>query len=195
VFFTGLSGSGKTTIANALVERLMELDTRSVCVLDGDHVRRMLSSELGFSLEHRNLNVRRIGYVASQVVKPGGVAITALISPYRQAREEARKIVSENGAFIEVFLSTSVDVCEKRDRKGLYRKAREVVCLNIHLLCSPTYRTVELHCDCESLHALRDALSAFNVFCISCVFDPNRANSRTSPVSMIPMSRQRSRRW
>jgi sulfate adenylyltransferase len=123
VFFTGLSGSGKTTIANALMERLMEIDKRSVCMLDGDHVRQMLSSELTFSKEHRNLNIKRIGYVASEVVKPGGVAIAAPIAPYAESRAFARAAVEKFGAFVEVFVSTSIDECKRRDRKGLYAKA------------------------------------------------------------------------
>jgi len=123
VFFTGLSGSGKTTIANALIERLMEVDSRSVCLLDGDHVRQMLSSELTFSKEHRNLNIKRIGYVASEVVKPGGVAVAAPIAPYEESRSFARSLVKKNGGFIEVFVSTSLEECARRDRKGLYAKA------------------------------------------------------------------------
>jgi len=124
VFFTGLSGSGKSTIANALLERLMSIDTRMLTLLDGDHVRQMLSSELGFSSDHRNLNICRIGYVSSLIVKSGGGVIAAPIAPYTKSREFARAAVSQYGGFIEVYVSAPVDVCEKRDRKGLYAKAR-----------------------------------------------------------------------
>lgn len=125
VFFTGLSGAGKSTIANALLIKLMELTDRSVTLLDGDHVRKNLSSELGFSKEHRDLNILRIGYVASEITKHGGIAICAPIAPYQITRRKVREMISEVGAFIEVYVSTSLEVCEGRDRKGLYKKARE----------------------------------------------------------------------
>jgi len=125
IFFTGLSGSGKTTVANALQEKLLEVDNRKITMLDGDHVRQMLSSELSFTSEHRNLNIQRIGYVASEVVKPGGAVIACPIAPYAWSRNFARDLVSKNGAFIEVAITTSVETCEKRDRKGLYAKARQ----------------------------------------------------------------------
>lgn len=124
IFFTGLSGAGKSTIANALLIKLMELTDRSVTLLDGDHVRKNLSSELGFSKEHRDLNILRIGYVASEITKHGGIAICAPIAPYRVTRRQVREMVSEVGAFIEVYISTPLNVCEDRDRKGLYKKAR-----------------------------------------------------------------------
>lgn len=124
IFFTGLSGAGKSTIANALLIKLMELTDRSVTLLDGDHVRKNLSSELGFSKEHRDLNILRIAYVASEITKHGGIAICAPIAPYAATRRKARELVSEVGAFIEVYISTSLEVCEHRDRKGLYKKAR-----------------------------------------------------------------------
>jgi len=124
VFFTGLSGSGKTTVANALMERLMEIDSRTVTMLDGDHVRQMLSSELNFSTAHRNLNIQRIGYVASEVVRPGGAVIAAPIAPYASSRRLARDMVQKNGGFVEVYVSTPIETCEQRDRKGLYKKAR-----------------------------------------------------------------------
>lgn len=125
IFFTGLSGAGKSTIANALLIKLMELTDRSVSLLDGDEVRKNLSSELGFSKEHRDLNILRIGYVASEITKHGGIAICAPIAPYRNTRRKVREIVSETGAFIEVYVSTSLAVCESRDRKGFYKKARQ----------------------------------------------------------------------
>ena len=124
VFFTGLSGAGKSTIANALLVSLLELGGRPVTLLDGDVVRKHLSSELGFSREHRDLNVRRIGYVASEITKNGGVAICAPIAPYAEARRAVREMVSEHGVFVEVHVSTALDVCEQRDRKGLYALAR-----------------------------------------------------------------------
>jgi sulfate adenylyltransferase len=124
VFFTGLSGAGKSTLANALLVRLLELGTRPVTLLDGDVVRKHLSSELGFSKEHRNLNVQRIGYVASEITKNGGVAICAPIAPYTRARREVREMIEEHGMFVEVYVSTPIGVCETRDRKGLYALAR-----------------------------------------------------------------------
>eukprot|EP00457_Paulinella_chromatophora_P004599 gb/GEZN01004611.1/.p1 GENE.gb/GEZN01004611.1/~~gb/GEZN01004611.1/.p1 ORF type:complete len:610 (+),score=52.82 gb/GEZN01004611.1/:77-1906(+) len=124
VFFTGFSGSGKSTVANALIERLMEIDQRTICMLDGDHVRQMLSKGLGFSVEDRNLNIMRIGYVASEVVKPGGTAIAAPIAPFHSSRKYARTQVEKYGGFVEVHISTSIEECSKRDRKGLYKKAK-----------------------------------------------------------------------
>ena len=124
VFFTGLSGSGKSTLANALLVRLLELGSRPVTLLDGDVVRKHLSSELGFSKEHRNLNIQRIGYVASEITKNGGVAICAPIAPYAQARTEVRAMIEEYGMFVEIYISTPIAVCETRDRKGLYALAR-----------------------------------------------------------------------
>jgi sulfate adenylyltransferase len=124
VFFTGLSGAGKSTIANVLVAKLMELDTRPVTLLDGDIVRKNLSSELGFSKEHRDLNILRIGFVASEITKNRGVAICAPIAPYAETRRQVRELISQYGAFIEVHVATPLEVCEQRDRKGLYAKAR-----------------------------------------------------------------------
>lgn len=124
VFFTGLSGSGKSTIANALMVKLMELGDRPVTLLDGDIVRKHLSSELGFSREHRNINVKRIGYVASEITKNGGIAICAPIAPYAAIRREVRDMVGRYGGFIEAHAATPLKVCEQRDRKGLYAKAR-----------------------------------------------------------------------
>jgi sulfate adenylyltransferase len=125
VFFTGLSGSGKSTIANALMVKLMEMGGRPVTLLDGDIVRKNLSSELGFSKEHRDLNIRRIGYVASEITKNGGIAICAPIAPYATTRRAVREDVEQFGAFIEVHVATLIEECERRDRKGLYKLARE----------------------------------------------------------------------
>ncbi len=124
VFFTGLSGSGKSTVANALMVKLMEAGGRRITILDGDMVRKNLSSELGFSREHRDLNIQRIGYVASEITKNGGIAICCPIAPYAQTRKRVREEVSKSGGFVEVHVSTSVETCESRDRKGLYAKAR-----------------------------------------------------------------------
>ena len=124
VFFTGLSGSGKSTIANALMIKLMEDGSRPVTLLDGDIVRKNLSSELNFSKEHRDLNIQRIGFVASEITKNRGIAICAPIAPYAQTRRQVRQVVSQHGGFIEVFVATPLEVCEQRDRKGLYAKAR-----------------------------------------------------------------------
>jgi len=124
VFFTGLSGSGKSTIANALMVKLLEIGGRQVTMLDGDLMRKHLSSELGFSKEHRDINIRRIGYVASEITKNGGIAICAPIAPYTITRRDVRQMIEPLGGFFEIYVSTSIQVCEQRDRKGLYAKAR-----------------------------------------------------------------------
>ena len=125
VFFTGLSGSGKSTIANGLLIKLLQEGSRPVTLLDGDIVRTHLSSELGFSKEHRSLNVQRIGFVASEITKNGGVAICAPIAPYASDRDANRKLISNLGGYIEVYVSTPLKKCEERDSKGLYKLARE----------------------------------------------------------------------
>ncbi len=124
VFLTGLSGAGKSTIAQVLLSRFLEMGDRPVTLLDGDIVRRHLSSELGFSKEHRDINVRRIGFVASEITKNRGIAICAPIAPYRLSRRQIRQMIEQYGGFIEVAVATPLDVCEKRDRKGIYAKAR-----------------------------------------------------------------------
>ncbi|MGH2795025.1 MAG: bifunctional sulfate adenylyltransferase/adenylylsulfate kinase [Actinomycetota bacterium] len=124
VFFTGLSGSGKSTIANALFVKFLEMGGRPVTMLDGDLVRKNLSSELGFSREHRDINIRRIGYVASEITKNSGVAICAPIAPYDSIRKEVRGMIEPLGGFILVYVATPLEICEQRDRKGLYAKAR-----------------------------------------------------------------------
>lgn len=124
IFLTGLSGSGKSTIAQVLMVKFMEMRDRPVTLLDGDIVRKNLSSELTFSREHRNLNVTRIGFVASEITKNGGIALCAPIAPYEESRQANRALISRYGGYIEVYVSTPIEVCEQRDRKGLYAKAR-----------------------------------------------------------------------
>jgi sulfate adenylyltransferase len=124
IFFTGLSGAGKSTIAQVLYAHFLELGDRPVTLLDGDIVRRNLSSELSFSKEHRDLNIRRIGFVASEITKNKGIAICAPIAPYAETRAEVRRTIEAYGGFIEVYVATPIEECEKRDRKGMYAKAR-----------------------------------------------------------------------
>jgi len=142
VFFTGLSGAGKSTIANALLVKLLEQGNRPVTLLDGDIVRQHLSSELGFSREHRDLNIQRIGFVASEITKHRGIAICAPIAPYSQTRKKVREMISQTGGFIEVHIATSLAVCEQRDRKGLYAKARAGVIKEFTGISDP-YETPE----------------------------------------------------
>jgi sulfate adenylyltransferase len=125
LFFTGLSGSGKSTLAKIIYGKLVEGGRRPATLLDGDIVRQNLSSELGFSKKHRDLNIRRIGYVASEITKNGGIAICAPIAPYTETRRAVREMIEDRGAFIEVHVATPLEVCEGRDRKGLYAKARK----------------------------------------------------------------------
>ena len=125
IFFTGLSGSGKSTLANGLLIKLLENGNKPVTLLDGDIVRTHLSSELGFSKEHRSLNVKRIGYVASEITKNGGIAICAPIAPYEKDRFYNRNLISKLGGYIEIHVSTSLEKCEERDVKGLYKLARK----------------------------------------------------------------------
>jgi adenylyl-sulfate kinase len=124
VFFTGLSGSGKSTIAEELSAQLMEMECRPVTLLDGDIVRKRLSSELGFSREHRDINILRIGFVASEITKHGGITICAVIAPFDAVRRQVRSAVQSHGGFVLVYLSTPLETCESRDPKGLYARAR-----------------------------------------------------------------------
>nr|WP_218935620.1 adenylyl-sulfate kinase [Actinomadura citrea] len=124
VFFTGLSGSGKSTVARGLADALVERGGRTVTLLDGDVVRRMLSAGLTFSRADRDLNIRRIGFVAAEITRHGGTAVCAPIAPYAATRAEVRRMVSAVGDFILVHVATPLEECERRDRKGLYAKAR-----------------------------------------------------------------------
>jgi len=124
LFFTGLSGSGKSTLARVLFVKFMEMRGRPVTLLDGDIVRKNLSSELNYSKEHRNLNITRIGFVASEITKNGGIAICAPIAPYEESRQVNRELIGRYGGYIEIYVSTPLATCEARDRKGLYAKAR-----------------------------------------------------------------------
>lgn len=125
LFFTGLPSSGKSTLANALFLKLRELTHRPVTLLDGDVVRTHLTKGLGFSQEDREQNITRVGFVAKEITKHGGIVICALVSPFAKARQIVRQMISQEGGFIEVYVSTSLEVCEKRDRKGMYQKARQ----------------------------------------------------------------------
>ncbi len=122
IWFTGLSGSGKSTLAHAVENALHEAGCRTF-VLDGDNIRHGLNKDLGFSPEDREENIRRIGEVASLFTQAGVIAMTAFISPYRADRDKARAIAGE-GNFVEVYVKCALDVCEERDPKGLYKKAR-----------------------------------------------------------------------
>jgi len=125
IFLTGLSGAGKSTLARILYVKFMEMRDRPVTLLDGDIVRKNLSSELDYSREHREINVRRIGFVASEITKNRGVAICAPIAPYEESRRHNRELIEQYGGYIEVYLSTPLAVCENRDRKGIYAKAKQ----------------------------------------------------------------------
>ncbi len=159
LFFTGLSGSGKSTIANIVNAQLVELGTRPVTLLDGDIVRLNLSSELGFSREDRDINVRRIGFVANEITKNGGAALCAPIGPYTASRREVRHQIEPNGGFFEIFVSTPLAVCESRDRKGLYAKARAGIIPEFTGISDPyeTPQSPELVIDTSDTSPLRCA--------------------------------------
>jgi sulfate adenylyltransferase len=153
VFFTGLSGSGKSTIAKIIYARFLEMGDRPVTLLDGDIVRQNLSSELSFSKEHRDLNVQRIGFVAGEITKNRGIAICAPIAPYAATRLEIRRINENYGGFTEVHVSTPLEVCEKRDRKGMYAKARAGLIQDFTGVDAPyeTPRSPEVRIDTTSI--------------------------------------------
>jgi sulfate adenylyltransferase len=125
IFFTGLPSSGKSTLANALFLKLREITDRPVTLLDGDVVRTHLSKGLGFSQEDREENITRVGFVAKEITKHGGIVICAMVSPFAKARAIVRKMIDQEGGFVEVYVATTLAVCEQRDRKGLYQKARQ----------------------------------------------------------------------
>lgn len=137
IFFTGLSGAGKSTLAQILMTKLMEIGTRPVTLLDGDIVRKHLSSELGFSKHDRDVNIRRIGFVAKEITKNRGVALCAPIAPYRTVRREIRQLIGDHGGFVEVYVATPLEVCEARDRKGLYLKAKAGLIRNFTGISDP----------------------------------------------------------
>ena len=137
LFFTGLSGSGKTTLANALAIKLSELQSKKISILDGDLVRPILSQELGFSKEHRSLNVRRVGFVANEITKHGGIAIVTLIAPYKEDRDYVRNLIKSSGNYIEIYLSTPLKVCQERDVKGLYQQAQAGIITNFTGISDP----------------------------------------------------------
>ena len=149
IFMTGLSGSGKSTIAKVLMVRFMEMRDRPVTLLDGDIVRKNLSSELSFSKEHRNLNVTRIGFVASEITKNGGIALCAPIAPYEESRRLNRELISRYGGYIEVYVATPLEVCEQRDRKGLYARARAGIIKGVTGISDPYEEPLapDLHID------------------------------------------------
>lgn len=140
LFFTGLSCSGKSTLAQLLLARLQELQDRDITFLDGDVIRDHLSKGLGFSKEDRDENVKRVGFVASEITKHGGITICSLIAPYRGARRNVRTMVEEYGEFIEIFVDTSIDECARRDTKGLYEKARKGLIKNFTGIDDPYER-------------------------------------------------------
>jgi sulfate adenylyltransferase len=137
VFFTGLSGAGKSTLATVLRDRLAARGDRQVVLFDGDQVRSQQSSELGFSKAHRDLNVQRIGFVASEVTRAGGAAICAVIAPYNEARRRVRAAIAPLGGYLLVHLATPLEVCERRDPKGLYAKARAGLITNFTGISDP----------------------------------------------------------
>ncbi|MFZ0565060.1 MAG: bifunctional sulfate adenylyltransferase/adenylylsulfate kinase [Chlamydiales bacterium] len=152
LFFTGLSGSGKSTLINALNERLREVQYRPVTLLDGDIIRRNLSSELGFSAKDRSTNVRRVGFVASEITKHKGIALCALIAPYEQDRLANRHSIETVGGYIEIYLSTPLETCEKRDIKGLYSKARDGIIKNFTGINDPYQPPIHPELEIDTTH-------------------------------------------
>ena len=137
VFFTGLSGAGKSTVARLLSSRFVEVDDRPLTLLDGDAVRRDLSPDLGFSRSDRDLHILRVGSVAAEITKGGGIAISASIAPYAAARLAVRRLIEPVGDFVLIYLSTPLEVCEQRDIKGLYAKARRGMVLQFTGVSDP----------------------------------------------------------
>jgi sulfate adenylyltransferase len=161
VFFTGLSGSGKSTLARDLRDSLLERGDRTVSLLDGDIVRRLLSAGLTFSRADRDLNIARIGYVATEVARHGGIAICAPIAPYAAARAAVRSMVTQAGDFVLVHVSTPLEVCEQRDRKGLYAQARAGVIGSFTGVSDPYEEPTDADLTVDtSVLSRRDALAA-----------------------------------
>ena len=163
LFFTGFSGSGKSTLAKILYAKFIEDGGRPVTLLDGDVVRRNLSSELGFSKQHRDLNIRRIGFVASEITKNGGIAICAPIAPYHSTRRAVRELIEQHGAFIEIHVATPLEVCEARDRKGLYARARQGIIPEFTGISDPyeTPQNPELRIDTATMNPMEAAQEIF----------------------------------
>jgi sulfate adenylyltransferase len=158
VWFTGLSGAGKSTTAEILVERLLE-HGRQVTLLDGDVVRTHLSKGLGFSKEDRDANITRIGFVASEIVRHGGAVLCAAVSPYRATRDLVRQMVGSE-KFIEVFVDTPLDVCESRDAKGMYAAARRGEVRNFTGIDDPYEAPLEPELTLDTTSATADANAA-----------------------------------
>jgi len=156
LWFTGLSGSGKSTIANAVESRLLELNKHTY-LLDGDNIRMGLNKGLGFSDEDRIENIRRIGEVSKLFVDAGSIVLTAFISPFQKERDAVRSLVKEN-EFIEVFIDTPLEVCESRDPKGLYQKARKGEIPNFTGISSPYEAPKQ-----PEIHILNDKISIEDV--------------------------------
>jgi sulfate adenylyltransferase len=163
IFLTGLSGAGKSTLARVLYVKFMEMRDRPVTLLDGDIVRQHLSSELSFSKEHREINIRRIGFVASEITKNRGIALCAPIAPYEESRRYNRNLISQYGGYIEVFLNTPLEVCEQRDRKGIYAKAKQGLMKGVTGIDDPYIAPVdaELTIDTSSLMPAEAAQEVF----------------------------------
>ena len=157
LWFTGLSGAGKSTTAEIVAVRLLELGRRAT-LLDGDVVRTHLSKGLGFDKEDRDTNIRRIGFVAAEIVRHGGAVLCAAVSPYRATRNECRAMVGAEN-FIEVFVDTPLAVCEERDVKGMYRQAREGKIKNFTGIDDPYEAplSAEIHLDADAQTAEENA--------------------------------------
>ncbi|HTR18359.1 MAG TPA: bifunctional sulfate adenylyltransferase/adenylylsulfate kinase [Candidatus Paceibacterota bacterium] len=167
IFFTGLSGAGKSTIAHVLYHKLLERQERSVTLLDGDVVRQNLSRGLGFSREDRNANIERIGFVAGEISKHGGIAICAAIAPYREPRDNNRRRIEKVGQYIEVYVKAPLEVCELRDTKGLYAKARAGLLPHFTGIDDPyeTPEHPELVLDTTALSAEESAEKVYDLLC------------------------------
>ncbi len=178
LFFTGLSGSGKSTLAKILYAKFIEAGGRPVTLLDGDVVRHNLSSELGFSKQHRDLNIRRIGFVASEITKNGGIAICAPIAPYHSTRRAVRELIEQHGAFIEIHVATPLEVCEARDRKGLYAKARKGIIPEFTGISDPyeTPEKPELRIDTSQCSPMEVAQEIFLYLLREGYIDPGTEN-------------------